>query len=358
MDSSGCPRLPHSCGFSVAGGEETETLSMTRTDPTGDKGSSINSAKAVATGSSERTGTAVARAPQKSAASVGASSLKAQPLPKEAVTAADQLLAEKVAGSAGSPLLEQQTTAMRATFQSPTELSVSVARTSQALVIAVLFLTFAGATVQFFKYALKYDYLLGLFDIFNLNSETGVGSWFAAVALLLCSALLALIFSAKRRERDKFVYHWGMLALVFLYLSIDEGSRIHETIGNTLALKVTGVTSGWLHYTWVIYGAALVLVVGLSYLRFLAHLSTKMKRLFFLAGLLYVGGALGMEVLCAKYYSLHGSQNLTYQMMAVVEECLEMTGITVFIYALLIYIASESKGLRVRLERKDPREAF
>jgi hypothetical protein len=219
------------------------------------------------------------------------------------------------------------------------------------LLLAVIFFTVAGSSVQIFRFMLGRDYLFGLYPLFNLNSDTSIPSWYSSVTLLLCAVLLTLIFISKRKNAEPFASHWAALSVIFVYLSMDEGARIHEVIGDTLALKVTGVTSGFIHFTWVLFGIALVLIVGISYLRFLAHLPRKMAALFILAGSVYVGGALVMEMINGRYAELHGSQNLTYQMMSVVEESLEMSGVLIFIYALLSYMAAEASTFTLHVAR-------
>ena len=72
----------------------------------------------------------------------------------------------------------------------PTTFSVSAGKCCRVLAIAVLCLTFAGGAIQFFKHILGHDYLLGLFPLFNLNSEVSIPTWYGSVSLLLCSLLL------------------------------------------------------------------------------------------------------------------------------------------------------------------------
>ena len=56
-----------------------------------------------------------------------------------------------------------------------------------------------------------------------------------------------------------------------------------------------------------------------------------------LSGIVYVAGAAGMELLDVRYKTLHG-ENLTYSMLTLVEETLEMLGIFMFTYTLLTYM--------------------
>lgn len=213
--------------------------------------------------------------------------------------------------------------------------------------------TLAGSAVHLIKEYLGHDYLLGLSLLFNLNSELSIPAWYSSVMLLFCSLLLGIIFIAKRKNAQRFALHWAVLSLIFLYLSIDEAAVIHEIIGTTLTLKVTGATHGFIRHAWVLYGIPFVLIVTAAYLKFLLHLPRKTLRLFVLAGVTYVGGALITEMITARYADLHGSQNLAYQMMTVAEEFLEMIGVVIFIYALLSYIASQVRSVSINFEEHE-----
>jgi hypothetical protein len=92
----------------------------------------------------------------------------------------------------------------------------------------------------------------------------------------------------------------------------------------------------------VIPGGVLVLAFCGAYLRFFLDLAPRFQRLFGAAGLLYVGGALGVEMLGARHADLHGLDNLAYRMYQTVEESLEMFGLVLLIGALLRYFAQHA----------------
>jgi hypothetical protein len=71
--------------------------------------------------------------------------------------------------------------------------------------------------------------------------------------------------------------------------------------------------------------------------------------LFTLAGLMYVGGAVGMEVIGGKYDDIYGNDDMTYQMLTIVEETLEKLGLAVFLFALLRYLSRGRPYLRVTI---------
>ena len=47
---------------------------------------------------------------------------------------------------------------------------------------------------------------------------------------------------------------------------------------------------------------------------------------------------------------MHGERNLLFSMIATVEESLEMAGVIIFIWALLVHIADNYKEVRFRFE--------
>ena len=108
-------------------------------------------------------------------------------------------------------------------------------------------------------------------------------------------------------------------------------------------------TSGFFYFAWIIPASILVLTCLLVFLRFLLGLPAKTRRLFLIAGTVYVSGCIGMEMLGGYYTELHGEQNLVVAILTTIEEFLEMLGIAIFIYALLWYISTYMKGIAVRI---------
>lgn len=179
--------------------------------------------------------------------------------------------------------------------------------------------------------------------LFTVNSEGKFPTWYSAAMLLACAGLLAVIGLSKRTTR--FRWHWCALAVVFAYISVDEAGQIHEEVGTHLqtALQTTGM---WTN-AWIIPGGVFVIVFGLVMLRFMLQLHRPTRMPFITAGAMYVGGALGMELVSSAYLSLHGFDLSagTYVLMATLEELLEMSGVAVFLYALLKYMAAQEIGI-------------
>ncbi len=222
------------------------------------------------------------------------------------------------------------------------QLVISPRRLAQILSIAALGLTLAsvaGSLSAFYlspgKGLLK-EAQESFVRLFYLDAEANVPTWYSASALLLCSALLTTIACAKRAQQDPFVRHWAGMAILFLGMSIDEEAILHEMAIRPLHSALH--TGGLLYYAWVVPGAAFVLLFALAYLRFLWRLPPRTRVLFCVAGAVYVGGAIGVESLSGLRAARHGEGDAVYVMIATVEELMEMTGVIVFIYALLDYM--------------------
>lgn len=188
--------------------------------------------------------------------------------------------------------------------------------------------------------------VMNIMWVFGVNHEMSIPTWFSACLLLGCAVLLTLIALSKRARRDRFARHWTGLALIFFYLSADEGAALHETLTEPLraALETTGV----LYFAWVIAFLPVVAVVALAYLPFLRHLPVRVRNLFVLAGLLYVGGAIFIESLSANLWYLDAGSSTRYGAVGTLEELAEMLGAVVMLYTLLSYIAHVHVGVRAQ----------
>jgi hypothetical protein len=208
----------------------------------------------------------------------------------------------------------------------------------------VLGITLINLAIQTAKIFMGYDSLLGLTRLFDINNENSVPVWYSSATLLLCSFLLWLISATKKRQDEKYINYWRGLSIIFLLLSIDETASIHELL---IPFGSVVNTSGFLYFFWVVPGIVFVLSVALIYLKFLMALPTQIRRLFLAAGIVYVLGAVGLEMVGGHYFDSYIRENLTtasawtnFSMASIlaVEEFLEMLGILIFIYALLSYI--------------------
>jgi hypothetical protein len=214
---------------------------------------------------------------------------------------------------------------------------ISSSKVTMVLAGITLFLVVAGMLGQIIKYGTEHERMLGFIPKFNLDLENNVPTYFAVLLLLMCSCLLALIASAKKRAGEISVVHWRVLAVLFFLLSVDEAASIHELLNVPLRDKLH--MGPLFHFSWVAFGIPFVLVLVISYLKFVLYLPRRTKILFCIAALLFLTGAVGFELIGGHHSEVYGRENMSYAVLTSIEETLEMAGLVIFIHALTDYLA-------------------
>jgi len=206
-----------------------------------------------------------------------------------------------------------------------------------AWLFAIIALGLSGASLvsQYCVYFLDAEKFSAIANLFNVDREKNIPSLYAGFLLIFCSLLLGAIAVAKKRSRDRYSLHWQCLSIVFLYLSADEWFSIHETV-NTLIHQNGGITG---EKQWDVLNLVILIVFSLVYLKFFFHLSKPLKKLFLIAGALFVFGALGIELMGANFFAyIYNQPRFFSEIIITLEELLEMLGSIVFIYALFLEI--------------------
>ncbi|OUL34509.1 hypothetical protein BV372_13805 [Nostoc sp. T09] len=235
------------------------------------------------------------------------------------------------------------------------ELYLSAKGTVQFLVKVVIFLAIASVLVNLYYFYLPNFPLRNLLkNLFDLDSETNIPSVYAAGAILFCSILMAIIAQAQKLAGNSNFRSWLGFSLVFAYLSMDEFMSLHENV--VVPMRKAFHTGGLLYFPWVILGSIFLVIFLIVFGKFIASLPAKTRRLFFIAGIIYVVGALGFEMLGGLYASHYGETNIIYVLMTTIEEVLEMLGIIAFIYALLTYMSAHMKGVDVGIHIIDSKK--
>ncbi|MBP8973326.1 MAG: hypothetical protein KBH93_05570 [Anaerolineae bacterium] len=182
-----------------------------------------------------------------------------------------------------------------------------------------------------------------LLDLFSINAQESVPTWYSTILFFLAASLLAWIALTTRARNEPHSLYWTGLALAFLYVSMDKGTAIRESASDLLQSIYRA--SGLFQFVWLILGLSLVIVVGILYGRFWWGLPGRARVLFAIAAAVYVGGAVGIEALSTRQYYLDGGKSFRYLVISSVEETFEMLGAVAFIYALLDYLHQREQGL-------------
>jgi hypothetical protein len=224
------------------------------------------------------------------------------------------------------------------------EITLSRPRLAVGLGVGLSLVSFAGLLAEILKSALNLKEDRGLVPIFSMSYEQNVPTWYSSLLLFSTGALLFLIGADAKKSRAAFATHWYALGVGFFCISMDEVASLHEYAG---WLRLGGV----LYFSWVIPAAIVVALVGLSYLRFLKHLDPKTRLRFLIAGAIYVGGAVGMELPLGYWTERAGTNNLVYGLIDWVEESMEILGVTLFLLALVDHL--RARDVRLRFDFKN-----
>ncbi len=199
-------------------------------------------------------------------------------------------------------------------------------------IIAVL-LIIANSIMLFIYFLIdnpdKFDFI----QMVDLDQEANLPTLFSSVLLLIASFLFYLLAKVSKEKTKEEYKYWLGLSFIFVFLGFDESATIHETIGDYTEKFVDA--SGYLHYPWVLSYSLLLIILGILYLRFFLRMEKKIFRSFMLSAFIYLGGAVGFELLGAKESSLHGEDTVLYCTLYTIEESLEMFGVILLIYILL-----------------------
>lgn len=196
------------------------------------------------------------------------------------------------------------------------------------LAVGVAVVAGAGLLIELVHARTHADIVESLVGLLSLSYEQNVPTWFASSLLLACAVLLAAIAIDVGERGGRYRARWAILAAGFTLMSLDEAIELHE--------HLDGVVEGGslLYFDWVIPATALVAIVGASYLPMLRDLPPRRRRQFLVAGAIYVGAAVGLELPLGWWSGREGTENAGYALIDWTEETLELVGASLFLLAL------------------------
>ncbi|MCI5144908.1 MAG: hypothetical protein D3923_05115 [Candidatus Electrothrix sp. AR3] len=219
--------------------------------------------------------------------------------------------------------------------------------------IALVILHISGQMIRFMSGYNEIDSLAPLFKkgikkgilLFNLEEEKNIPTLWSSF-LAFFGSLLSLI-CAKQKDSKQTQKYWFGLFFIFTFIAIDEIIELHEA--TIRPLRDALGTSGLLYYAWTIPFGLLALVIGIIYLRFLFRVDPKIRNLFIFSGVLYVTGAIGLELFEGQIREQGGYMNVSYVTLVTIEEFFEMSGLGLFIYTVLNYIKSSIQTVTIKI---------
>lgn len=181
------------------------------------------------------------------------------------------------------------------------------------------------ATVSLLGLCAEVTHMGALVPKLSLSYEGNVPTWLATVLLFSC----ALAAGAIARRALTFRRHWWGVAAVFAYASLDEAAELHEHLGGNFAL------GGVLYFDWIIPAGVLLVCLGVIFWPFVRALEPATRRRLVIAGCIYIGGAVLMELPLGWWTDRAGSDSLGYALIDWVEETMELAGASLALLALV-----------------------
>lgn len=175
----------------------------------------------------------------------------------------------------------------------------------------------------------------------DLDDEGSVATWFSSIQLFLVGLLL-IIRSSGNREIITLpsATFFCILGLGFIFLSVDEAAAIHEKMSTVLKQAEFMPRFKGEHGIWIyIYGlvALFFLVVTLRNFIALWKHYRRAALIMFIGLVTFVTGAVVLEIVSYQFLR-DDLASLHYVVEVALEEFLEMLGISIVLYSVLLLL--------------------
>lgn len=174
--------------------------------------------------------------------------------------------------------------------------------------------------------------------LLDVSVEKSVFTWASVQAFFVAAILFFFRGRIAAGRGEAFRWHWLFLAGLFILLSLDDFLSIHEKISSLLEHRFQ--PSGLLHFAWAAPAGLLALLGLVAFVPFLRSLPPYTAILFVVASIVFLGGAVGLEMINGAIEERAG-ESFTYRMSTNAEEGLEMAGLLILIYALMSYLEQQ-----------------
>jgi hypothetical protein len=178
--------------------------------------------------------------------------------------------------------------------------------------------------------------------LLDVDVEQSVFTWISVLAFFFAAQLLFQLGREAIAWNSGFKWHWLFLAALFLLLSLDEFSGIHEKISAGLASQFDN--TGLFYFAWAAPAGLLALLGLAAFIPFIRSFPPRLAMLLMLSAAIFLFGAVGMEMVGGAMAEAAGVESPTYRLATNLEEAAELSGVLLFIYVLLAYRETTNDG--------------
>ncbi len=185
-------------------------------------------------------------------------------------------------------------------------------------------------------------------DLFYVDGEANIPTWFSSSQLLVAGSVVGLAAFAGQPERNPSRLFFLVVAVCFVFLSMDEVATVHEQIGGRLKKLAFVPRFADSHGGWIVLYALIAAALLVVNWRNLLACWTRHRRAAVTLGLgasLISAGAIGVEI--ASFGLTRDPHSLDYLLAVSVEEFLEMIGGTVLLCGALLLLREKLTPARL-----------
>ena len=219
-----------------------------------------------------------------------------------------------------------------------TTVRIPLGRLTHLHLLAIFLLSTSHLLTQWLKQEKGFGSVYGFVDFFDLANEGNLPTFFSTWQLLLCAGVMAVIAAVRLDQRDPYRWHWATLSVLTFYLAADEAAGIHELLIRPIHQLLPSMTTGLLYWAWVIPALIGIAIAALAYFRFAMNaIPRDIRTQLIIAVVIFITGAVVIEMFEAAHFQLHGQENMTYAVYVLFEETFEMLGELIALNALIRY---------------------
>ena len=187
--------------------------------------------------------------------------------------------------------------------------------------------------------------------IWSLDEENNIPTWYASMLLALVGLALAFVGLMKYQERDRHYWQWFAIALIPLFLSLDDMAQLHEALSDPLSEEYG--FGGLLRWAWIVVAAPVVAVLTVLFLPFLFRLPRRTALLLLAgAGITFSGGVV-LEMFEGWSFDSSGGGGAIFFSLVTVQETMELIGSIIALYAVIDYVGGSHSELVLRIEHNE-----
>lgn len=163
-------------------------------------------------------------------------------------------------------------------------------------------------------------------SVLSFDDEGSVPTWVASTLMVVLAAMTAAAAVGAPTRRAQLV--WWVATAVLVLMSLDEAASLHER--SYRVVRLVGLSTDWMWefgFAWVPLAIPIVLAAA-AFAWIMRHdIPAETWTGLMIAALLFVAGAMLIEVVGGRFAQAGNTQTTTYAVMTGLEETLETLGL-------------------------------